>query len=315
MSLFRKEAVRQYLDPDARGGLLRVSPPSGARVFAVLALLFAVALWIAVSQRVAITARGRGVLRPAAGIFVVKAPVAGRVVSVDVSAGDRVAHDAPLLTIEAAGAPPPDRRQLARLLKQREVQIALLEQQGKHAEAEVLRKSTVELGNELDILRRAEDARWTRLDAPWDGGVDAVSVRPGDWVDAGQPLVKIVPDGARPVGLMAIAAEHRAALAVGSQVRLGFDEHPPADAGFGLATIARISDDPLSADIADPLLARLVAGEAGPLYLVELVPEAMPPRADGAFRNGMVFTGEVVLRSERVLSVLFPPLAQLMASR
>lgn len=315
MSLFRKEAVVQYLDPDARGGLLRVSAPSGARVFAVLAFLFAVALWIAISQRVAITARGRGVLRPPAGIFVVKAPVAGRVVSVDVARGARVPHDASLLTIEGAGAPPIERRQLARLLKQREVQIALLEQEGKNAEAEVLRKASAELSNELDILGRAEDARWTTIDAPWDGVVDALSVRPGDWVDAGQPLLKIVPDGAQTVGLMAIAAEHRAELTVGAKVRLSLDEYPAADAGFGLATITRISDDPLSLDIADPLLATLLAGVSGPLFLVELAPEAMPPRADGQYRNGMVFTGEVVLRSERIISVLFPPLGQLMASR
>ena len=58
--LFRDQAVKAYMDPDARGGLVRATPPSLARLFAVLTLLFVGAVVASIVVRVKVTARGRG---------------------------------------------------------------------------------------------------------------------------------------------------------------------------------------------------------------------------------------------------------------
>jgi len=305
------------MDPDARGGLLRVAPPSGARMFAVLGLLFAVALWIAVTQTVQVTASGRGVVRPSAGVFVVKAPVGGRVVSVAKQAGKTVAADAPLLIIEVdGGAGSAAQEPFADLLAKRRAQIAILERTGDEAAAVVLRQATAELEREAERQRKSAPLAKSRqvvVSSPSAGLVDALAVKPGDRVAVGAALAKVVPQGGRFVGRMTLAGRHRAQIDAGGEVRLRFDAYPSDESGFGKATIARISDDPMTSDIADPLLASLATrGDAQPAYVIELTLDSMPPRAEAEFQNGMSFTGEVVLREQRIITLLFPPLSRLL---
>lgn len=247
MSLFREQAVRQYSDPEQRGGLLRAAPPSGLRLFVPLALLFVLAA-VASAQKVHVTARGRGVIRPASGVHVVVAPAAGRVARHGVRVGDVVEANAPLFTVVAGLS-------------------------------------------KLDVR------------APVAGRIDAFRARDGAMVEAGAPLVRIVPDGGELVAVLAIAAEHRAHLREGSEVRLRLDEHRSDDAGYGLARVVYVSSEPISDDLADPFVAS--AAKQTPHYEVELEPLAMPPRAEGGFRSGMTFTGEIVLHDERIIALLF----------
>ena len=76
---FRERAIRAYLDPDSVGGLLRLEAPTLTRLFLGFLALFGLALLAAVVTDVKITARGRGLVRPHGGIFVVRAPSEGYV--------------------------------------------------------------------------------------------------------------------------------------------------------------------------------------------------------------------------------------------
>lgn len=89
--MFRPQAVRSYLDPDSRGGLLRVAPPSLVRLFGVLAVAFVIGVGASLVARVKITARGRGLVRPRTGVLLVQAPHEGYVRVVLVRVGDVVA--------------------------------------------------------------------------------------------------------------------------------------------------------------------------------------------------------------------------------
>ena len=126
VSLFRKQAVRQYADPDMRGGLLRVLPPSGARVMAVLSTVFVVLAVLAVTRRVNVTAQGRGVVRPPEGVFVVRSPIAGEVMQVTGRAGSDVKRGQPLFTLAPPPAPPPNAVAIERVVagwKQRAAEL------------------------------------------------------------------------------------------------------------------------------------------------------------------------------------------------
>ena len=247
VSLFREQAVRQYNDPDQRGGVLRSSPPSGVRVFVPLAILFVLAVVVASVQKVNVTARGRGVIQPAAGVVVVRAPQAGRISASDIVAG-RVVEAGTLLFTVTAGL------------------------------------------SQIDVS------------APVAGTVDAWRVQPGTLVDAGAPMARIVPSDTALVAVLAIPAQHRSALSEGSVVRLRLDEYPAATAGFGSARVARVAGEPMMRGLDEPLLA---SAAQGPHYVVELTLESMPPQAQAAFRSGMTFTGEVVLREKRIIELLF----------
>jgi multidrug resistance efflux pump len=88
--LFREEAVKSYMNPDARGGLLVVAPPSGALPFAVIAAVLGLAAVFAAATEVQITAKGRGVVRPARASVVVRAPRAGRIDALAIRPGQTV---------------------------------------------------------------------------------------------------------------------------------------------------------------------------------------------------------------------------------
>ena len=99
--LFRDQAVKAYMDPDARGGLVRATPPSLARLFAVLTLLFVGAVVASIVVRVKVTARVRGIVRPSEGIFVVRAPATGYVRAVEVTVGQEVLAGTVLARLDA----------------------------------------------------------------------------------------------------------------------------------------------------------------------------------------------------------------------
>ncbi len=249
VSIFREQAVRQYSDPDQRGGLLRATPPSGLALFVPLALLFVAVAVIASVQKVNVTARGRGIVRPADGVRPLRAPVAGELIVHDVSLGN-----------------------------------------------------VVEAGTQLFTVRH--DDGETTVVAPVDARIDAWRVPAGDRVTAGTPVVRLVPTSETLVAVFAIPAEHRASLVHGAEIRLRLDEHPFEQYGLGLARVVHVSSEPIGDGYDDPFVAA-IAGESGPsLYEVELEPVSMPPRSKSSFRSGMTFTGEVVLREQRVIALL-----------
>jgi hemolysin D len=213
----------------------------------VLAALIASAL-----VSVPITARARGIVRPATGVTVVQAPHEGHVAAVNVAMG-------------AAVVP----------------------------------------GDSVAVV----DGR--AVQAPVAGTVDMVAVQRGEYLAAGTPLVKIVPQGDMLVGFMMVASSDRVHLKPGQSVQIDFDAYPMAEMGPGRGRVRTIGADPITPGLAGRYLAGLEL-PAEPTFLVEVQIDSLPSRARGAPTNGMTFSGVVRVRERRLISLVFSPLERLL---
>jgi membrane fusion protein len=391
--LFRKEAIRHRLSSEDGRGVVRVSPPwAWALVCCVVTALVA-ALATSIVGKVEVTTRGRGILRPLAGVRALTSQVAGTVASVEASSGQEVRAGAALLRIDAADLQgqilEADRQieALSRRLsaarqdphyveqldslraraRRGEEQIASLRGSVEHlrrrvevdaqlvkkgllselaaaegreslAQAErqltASRQSLDQAHQELASLesRRQDDQGQLQKDlaaaqshrdalallekqsvvtAPEGGTVDALTVRVGEVVRAGQTIGKLIPAGS-PLHVVAFLAERdRAFVKPGDEVRLELDQLPHAEYGTLSARIARIGDDLAStAEIHDAL------GDdhklEAPSYLVELeITDASA--ADAArvkLRTGALMDVRYTLRRQRLITLVFNPLGR-----
>jgi len=140
------------------------------------------------------------------------------------------------------------------------------------------------------------------------GVIDDTTASAGAYVQAGDPLLTIMPDSARLVGFVAFPERDRAALVAGRTMRLRVDAYPYQEHGVGEAKVVRVSPDLVSSKWATQL--RAAGIEATGVVLAEVELTTPPPRASsGGFRPGMLFTGEVIVREQRVATLLFRPLA------
>jgi membrane fusion protein len=99
--LFRDEALKHRLAYEEGRGLVRVSPPwTWALLWVVVSALVA-AIAASFVGEVEVTGRGRGILRPAAGVRVLTTQLGGTVVRVDARSGDRVKAGAALVRVES----------------------------------------------------------------------------------------------------------------------------------------------------------------------------------------------------------------------
>jgi membrane fusion protein len=156
-------------------------------------------------------------------------------------------------------------------------------------------------------LREVElQLRQTVVVAPIAGAVDAVLARPGDRVQAGSQLLRLVPSG-RPLEVVAFLPErYRAAVSVGGSARVTFDQLPTTDYPPLSATLVRVASN-----IASEEERRDALGEQSsvspPSFRVELALQ------DGAsahypLRHGMFAQVYLSLHRRRLASVLFEPL-------
>ncbi|HYO77689.1 MAG TPA: HlyD family efflux transporter periplasmic adaptor subunit [Thermoanaerobaculia bacterium] len=98
--VFRQEAIDARL-AEKSGTVVRITPPWTWSVFAVIAAMFVVALALAVFGRIEVTDRGRGILRPVAGVRSLHAPVGGVVAEVYTASGELVAKGKPIARLES----------------------------------------------------------------------------------------------------------------------------------------------------------------------------------------------------------------------
>jgi len=99
--LFRDEAMKQRLAYEEGRGVVRVSPPwTWALLWVVVSALVA-ALAASFVGQVEVTGRGRGIVRPAAGVRLLTTQLGGTVTQVEARSGDRVRSGATILRIES----------------------------------------------------------------------------------------------------------------------------------------------------------------------------------------------------------------------
>jgi multidrug resistance efflux pump len=102
--LFREQALRHRLAAEEGRGLVRVSPPWTWAVLCCVVVGLAAAIVTSFVGRVEVTSRGRGVLRPKAGVRIVSSQMTGTITRVEVRSGERVRAGDVLLRIDSPTA-------------------------------------------------------------------------------------------------------------------------------------------------------------------------------------------------------------------
>jgi membrane fusion protein len=173
-----------------------------------------------------------------------------------------------------------------------------------------------ELWQRRQVLTSAESkrdaltlvARQSVVLAPEEGTVEALLVKPGEVVQAGQPVGKIVPEsGLRVIAFL--AEKDRAFARIGDDVSLELDQLPDAEFGTLKARVTRIGDD-----LASPSEVSEALGDgqtlAVPAYRVELaITDAHAAEAAGVkLRTGTLLNARFTLRRQRLLTLVLSPL-------
>ncbi len=146
----------------------------------------------------------------------------------------------------------------------------------------------------------------TVVSAPREGVLEAILVKPGDVLGAGQAVGRIIPKGG-PLGIVAFLPEKdRAFVKVGDVARLELDQHPYAEFGTLKAKVLRIASDLASTPEVQEAL-----GEAGKVegsaYRVELEIQEEESRRIQV-RTGMLANLRFTLRRQRPLAIFIEPL-------
>ncbi|OFX25549.1 MAG: hypothetical protein A2V77_24945 [Anaeromyxobacter sp. RBG_16_69_14] len=390
--LFRAEALQHRLSSEEGHGLVRVSPPWTWALLWVVVCGVGAALAASFIGEVEVTGRGRGILRPTAGVRVLTSQMTGTVVSVDAHSGDRVKTGAALLRIESATT------QAQLLEAERELEAvrtrfsAVASQQDQHydeqienlksrakrltdqiaslrisvsrqvrrveADGQLLKKGLVselavsdtqeglaqaqrrlsEAETTLDQTRqelasieaRRQDELWQRqqllsnaqnkrdalalvmqqnvIGAPQDGTVEALLVKVGEVVQAGQPVGKIVPVESALRVVSFLAEKDRAFVKAGDEVELELDQLPHAEYGTLRAKAIRIGDD-----LASPSEISEAIGDGQkfePSYRVELeITDARAAEMAGVkLRTGTLLNARFTLRRQKLIALVLSPL-------
>lgn len=145
--------------------------------------------------------------------------------------------------------------------------------------------------------------------APEDGVVEAILVKPGDAVQAGQVVGKLVPKG-DPMQVVAFLSEKdRAFVKTGEMARLELDQLPYSEYGTLNAKVLRISDD-----LADPFEIQEALGPSAKadssVYRVDLqvMEDSAVQRAGVRLRTGMLLYARFNLRRQRPITLVLDPL-------
>jgi len=147
------------------------------------------------------------------------------------------------------------------------------------------------------------------LKAPEDGTVEAMLVRPGEAVRAGQALCKLMPRDAALHGVAFLEEKDRAFVRSGDDVQLELDQLPYGEFGTLRARVERIS-----ADLASPFELREALGDPPPanqpVFRVELqiTDTAAADRAGIPLRSGMLMDARFTLRRRRLITLALEPL-------
>ena len=145
--------------------------------------------------------------------------------------------------------------------------------------------------------------------APVAGYLESVRVRPGDVVQAGQQVAKLIPKEASLEVVAFLAENDRGFVKVGDLEHLEFDRFPRAEFGTLPARIVRVGEALVSMDEIRDVLGDSARLET-PSYRVEL--RALRSEGKGAraipLEPGMLLNVRFRLRTRRPITLVFEPL-------
>lgn len=166
-----------------------------------------------------------------------------------------------------------------------------------------LRKSDALLG---DALVQSEDESGYSITAPVAGRVTSVLAREGYYTDGTQPLLSIVPTGARMVAELYVPSSASGFLSVGQAIKVMYDAFPYQRFGAQSATIRTISQSAyLPTESSAPFRIEQ------PVYIVwaELSDESVQAYGQlSPIRPGMTFHANIILENRPLYRWLLEPI-------
>jgi membrane fusion protein len=392
--LFRSEALEHYLREVDGKGVLQVSPPWTWMLLVGFGAMVVAAVVLSIVGRVEVNDRGKGILRPLAGVRVLLAPTGGVVAERKFNPGDFVPAGMPVIRLDSPQV------QANRLEADRHLQLlsneftgvanqqdALYERQRTDLESR-LQSATLDLESfvlseqlqarklkanqelaargivgrlELETAEESlEQARRqvrsgrqalqqvkqdlisleaqrknqlftrkseyetakarvdavgyaeheTSLSAPVAGYLDALTVRPGDLVQAGQPVAKVMPlDG--PMSIVSFLSEkNRAYVHEGDEVKLELNQYPSAEYGVLTGKIRRVGKDLVSSSEWKEAMGEEGKPEEASFRVeIDVIPGVGGSALkDVQLRPGMLLNVRYTLRRQSLIAFAFSPI-------
>jgi multidrug resistance efflux pump len=299
--LFRKEAVEHYLDESEEGELLRASPSWANRTYRLLVIVTISSVGYLLLGSAPVHETGPALLRidDAAQL---NAPIDGTIEFIDVLPGQQVTAGQVLVRFRAER----EGAQLERVREEFELQLLARLRNPNDADAE---RELRRLRPELE--RAKVDLQQTRIVALRDGTVHDVRIRPGDFLEAGEPALVLTPPNPKYTVIAFLPGHVLPQLQSGMGVRLRIS-------GYAFAEI-KTSIESVGSQVIGPAEARRFLGPeigdaidiAGPVVVVRCaLPQDHFSTATRKYRvhDGMNATAEVEVRRERLLLRLIPAL-------
>lgn len=300
-TLFRQEALEHYLGESNEGALLRVSSRWANWTYRLLVVITLAGIAYLALGSTPVYETGPALMR-IENAALLNAQSDGTIESVDVLPGQRVDVGDVLVRFRAER----ESAQLERVRKEFELQLLARLRDPNDGEAErELRRLRPELERATVSLEQ------TRIVAPRPGTVQDVRIRPGDFLEAGEPALTLTPSHPRYALIAFLPGHVLPQLEPGMRVRLIVEGYAYAEIGTSIESVGSQVIGPgearrfLGPEIGDAVQI------GGPVVVVRCSLEQdrfSTSSREYRIHDGMKGTAEVEVRRERLLFRLIPAL-------
>ena len=200
-----------------------------------------------------------------------------------------------------------------KLSAQQELRAAALELQNHNIQA-----SRDEEGVSRDLsaaeqqLAESEARREIYVLAPHGGTASAINVATGQAVDAGEPLMAVVPEDATLEAQMYAPSRAIGFLRIGTEVRLRYQAFPYQKFGFSRGSIQEVATSAMRPEEINPLFqAAAFSGRAEPMYRIRVRIDKQSIQVDGEerpLRPGSLVDASVLIERRRLIAWIFEPI-------
>ncbi len=176
-------------------------------------------------------------------------------------------------------------------------------------DASILRHETERKLSDADSsLAQNEVQRALLLRAPQDGVVSALLPKPGQSLSTGQPVLSILPRGARLEAQLLVPSRAAGFIEAGDRVVLRYQAYPYQKFGQQYGRVTAISRNALAPAEVTALTGQQVSE---PRYRIDVALEKQQIRVYGkseSLRAGMTLDADILLERRRLMEWLFEPL-------
>lgn len=161
-------------------------------------------------------------------------------------------------------------------------------------------------------LAESEARREIYVVAPHAGTASAINVATGQAVDAGDPLMAVVPEDATLEAQMYAPSRAIGFLRIGTDVRLRYQAFPYQKFGFSTGSIQEVATSAMRPEEINPLFqATAFSSRAEPMYRIRVRIDKQSIQVDGEdrpLRPGSLVDASVLIERRRLIAWMFEPI-------